>query len=156
MVSNELVDVTIARIPHRRPVLAGRDQPVGELVDRLAASKRGSVIVIDDDGRVLGMFTERDVKHRLDFRDESWREVLVGDVMTVDATAIHESATFADALALMRDRRRRHLPIVGANGRVDGVLSIRDLLRFVVRHYPDHFLNLPPGPKHETSSRWGG
>lgn len=129
---------------------------VGEVVQLMADKGRGSVVIVDAKGALLGIFTERDVKHRLDFSDESWRSIPVGDRMTREPATVRGSTTFTEALAVMRDGQRRHVPIVDEQGRVEGVLSIRDLLRMVARAYPEQFINLAPTPDHEASSRWGG
>jgi CBS domain-containing protein len=52
--------------------------------------------------------------------------------------------------------KRRHLPVTDPNGKILGIISIRDLLAHVAEHFPDDFVNLPPDPDHEASGEWGG
>jgi CBS domain-containing protein len=91
----------------------------------------GSVLVIDD-GELVGIVTERDVLHRIAHRGVQPDTVLVRDVMTTKLFTVRPTLTVEDALIQCTDRRVRHLP-VSEGGRLLGLLSIGDLVRFVVK-----------------------
>jgi len=88
----------------------------------------GAVGVIDSAGRVAGIFTERDVLRKLALRQDNPETTPVRDLMTTPV----EMATLAtgpgEALITMVERHFRHLPIVDNDGRLLGMLSIRNLL----------------------------
>jgi CBS domain-containing protein len=90
----------------------------------------GAVGVIDSAGRVAGIFTERDVLRKLALGRHDPESTPVRDVMTTPV----EMATLATgpgaALTTMIDRHFRHLPVVDSNGKLLGMLSIRNLLQF--------------------------
>ena len=89
----------------------------------------GAVAVVDDANRVAGVFTERDVLRKVALSGQSPESTPVREVMT----AAVEMATLAtgpgEALATMVERHFRHLPVVDNNGKLLGMLSIRNLLQ---------------------------
>lgn len=89
----------------------------------------GAVGVIDAEGRVAGIFTERDVLRKLALHSHDPERIPVRDMMTTPV----EMATLAtgpgEALATMVERHFRHLPVVDNTGKLLGMLSIRNLLQ---------------------------
>jgi len=155
---NRLEDVAIApvgQVPLRDTVRVSIADPMFRVVEQMREHRRGAVLV-EEDGHLVGVFTERDVMQRLDHSDLSWLHITVGDVMTPRPTVIHNDDTIAEAMRRMTQGRRRHLPVVDEQGRALGLLSIRDLVGYVAERFPEEFVNLPPDPNHEASGEWGG
>jgi len=75
-----------------------------------------------------GIFTERDVMLRVVLRGRDPKLTPVRDVMTAPAETVSEDTTEEAALVQMVERHVRHLPIVAKDGRLQGMLSIRNLL----------------------------
>jgi CBS domain-containing protein len=132
-----------------------RDIPVGETIRRMAERRCGAVIVVDAEGRLAGIFTERDVVLRSLEGDPFWQERPVGEVMTASPTAVHDDDTLEVALGLMKRGHFRHLPVVDGDRPV-GVLSVRDVLAHIAELFPKAFVNLPPEPPRESGRIWGG
>jgi CBS domain-containing protein len=88
--------------------------------------KIGALVVIQD-GRVTGMFTERDVLRRVvgDQRDPA--RTRVAEVMTSEVVYCTLQTTLEEARGAMKNRRIRHLPLVDGDGRLQGLVSIGDL-----------------------------
>jgi len=84
----------------------------------------GSLIVIDDSGKVVGIITERDITKAM---ADGKIDAKVKDYMTKDVIGVTEDTPVTDALEIMLDHGFRHLPIVGKDGKVSGIVSIRDL-----------------------------
>ncbi len=103
------------------------DTTVLEAVEVMAEHGVGAVAVVEN-GQLSGIFTERDVMLRVVLRHRSPKDTRVGEVMTSPPETIGEEAAEEDALVHMVERHVRHLPIVGANGQLKGMLSIRNLL----------------------------
>ncbi|GMN12868.1 CBS domain-containing protein [Altererythrobacter sp. MTPC7] len=101
--------------------------PVREAVAMLAGKRIGALPVVED-GRVLGIFSERDVIYRLADEGEACLARPVGEVMTSPAITITSRDRIDDALALMSRRRIRHLPVVD-DGRFVGFVSIGDIVK---------------------------
>lgn len=139
------VDDLAAR-PHARVPL---DAPLSAVVEEMKLRGRGCALV-EDDGALAGIFTERDLINRVDRRDPAWRRRAVREVMTPKPIAVRASDSLAEALRCMTAGRLRHLPIVDDGGQVRGLVSIRDLLAFIAGRFPEELMNLPPDPTHES------
>jgi len=94
---------------------------------RLMNERRiGSLAVVDGEGMLIGMFTERDVLTRIVAEEKAPADTRVGDVMTKPVMACPPSATCDQMRAIMRGKRIRHLPIID-DGHLLGMISIGDL-----------------------------
>jgi CBS domain-containing protein len=85
--------------------------------------------VVDQEGRVAGIFTERDVLRKLSLSGRDPASTPVRDVMTTPVEMATLVTTAVEALATMVERHYRHLPVVGDEGKLLGMLSIRNLLQ---------------------------
>jgi len=103
-------------------------QSVGEAVGVLAERRVGALPVMDGD-EVAGIFSERDVIHAIHMHGAAALDRTVGDVMTAPAITVGPDEPAIGALSLMTRRRVRHLPVM-ENGRVIGVVSIGDLVKY--------------------------
>lgn len=104
---------------------------IREAIARMNDRHIGSVLIMDGD-RLVGIFTERDVLTRVVPNHIDADSIPVGEVMTRQPITIGPTTTVEEAMMVVSDTRRRHLPVVQA-GRVLGVISIGDLTRFVVK-----------------------
>lgn len=103
------------------------DMPVREVIALLDSRRIGAMPVMKD-GEVVGIFSERDVIHRMASEGSACLERSVGEVMTSPAITVARGTKVDDALALMTRRRIRHLPVLdGAT--MCGFVSIGDLVK---------------------------
>ena len=109
------------------PVTAKPEEPVIAAVLRMAELGVGALPVVDDSGRLVGIFTERDLLVRVVARRLDPEKVRVGDVMTPNPVTIGPDETVEEALRIMNKIRARHLPVVDEKGRLIGIVSIRDI-----------------------------
>ena len=120
-----------------------------KVVAEMTAKGRGAVLV-EDDGALVGIFTERDLLNRIDYSDALWSHVVVRDVMTPHPMVIRPDDSLSEALRRLTQGHRRHLPIVDQRGKVLGLISIRDILTHIAERFPEDMMNLPPHPDHES------
>lgn len=106
---------------------------VSEAVDEMNRHRVGSVMVLDG-GRLVGIFTERDVLRRVVGAGIDPRRSLVADVMTAGVLTISPDATLEETMVLFTEKRCRHLPVVD-NGRLVGTISIGDITRWMADHH---------------------
>jgi CBS domain-containing protein len=104
---------------------------IGEAIAAMNRRRIGSILVMDGE-RLVGIFTERDVLTRVVPQQLDPRRTPVGEVMTRNPVTITPSRTVQEAMVMMTDGRKRHLPVV-QGGKVVGLLSIGDITRWMVR-----------------------
>jgi CBS domain-containing protein len=104
------------------------DASVLEAVKRMVDANVGSLLVTDG-GDVTGIVTERDYLRRVTLEGRTDREATVGEIMSAPLIVVTPETTVDECMALMTDRRIRHVPVVDG-GRIVGVVSIGDLVKF--------------------------
>jgi len=105
------------------------DATAEEAIRTMLDRRVGAVAVLDENQRVAGIFTERDVLRRVSLSDRAPGQILVREVMTTPVEMATLDTTPGQALATMVERHYRHLPIVDDDGKLLGVLSIRNVLQ---------------------------
>lgn len=101
---------------------------VFEAVQVMARDRVGAVLAVQD-GKVEGIFTERDVMMKVVLQQLDPAKTTVAKVMTRDVLSVGPETEEGEALALMLERHIRHLPIVDAKQQLLGIASIRNLLQ---------------------------
>ena len=104
------------------------DDSVLSVVQLLSERRIGCVPVVED-GEVRGVFSERDLVHRIAREGATVLERRVEEVMTTPAITTDEKTPVIHCLSLMTKKRVRHLPVV-VDGRLAGLVSIGDLVKF--------------------------
>ncbi len=108
-------------------ITVSRNATVMEAVEIMAAARVGSVLVVDDN-RLEGIFSERDVMLRVVMEHRDPRKTAVEEVMTSPVHSISTRTTGDQALTIMVQEHIRHLPVVDEKGRAQGIVSMRNLL----------------------------
>jgi CBS domain-containing protein len=114
----KIADIVRQQVPLTLPP----DTTVKEACRRMRDRRAGAVLVIEEDHRLVGIFTGRDAVHRMLAEGKSAARTQLFEVMTRDPTTMPSGKTAIDALRLMEDGRYRHLPIVD-DGKVVGIVS---------------------------------
>jgi len=140
----------LLKIAHIPPATVPPSATALEAIQVMAEEGVGAVAVVEN-GELRGIFTERDVMLRLAVRGRRASEVPVNEVMTTPVETATDETPAQEALNFMLERHIRHLPLVNAEGKVLGMLSIRNLLEHMVEdlqhelHSLDQYL-LNDGP----------
>jgi CBS domain-containing protein len=103
-----------------------------EAIRSMLSHRVGAVAVVDEDRRVAGIFTERDVLSKLALSGQDPEKTPVRDMMTTPVELATSETGPGEALATMVERHFRHLPIVDSDGKLLGMLSIRNVLEWRV------------------------
>ncbi len=99
---------------------------------KLAAKRIGAVIVSDGEGRVQGILSERDIVRAIAQGGADILSAPVSDIMTRDVVTCLEDASLDDVMHTMTRGRFRHVPVVDAKGRLAGIISIGDAVKYQI------------------------
>jgi CBS domain-containing protein len=106
----------------------GPEASVAEAARLMWEKDCGSVPVLDAEGRVTGMLTDRDICMALTTRNSRASEVMVGDVISGAVATCAADDDVSAALSMMRSGQLRRLPVVDDAGRLVGILSLNDVI----------------------------
>ncbi|WP_372351273.1 CBS domain-containing protein [Streptomyces sp. KL116D] len=133
-------------------VAVGRDAPFKEIVEVMDQWRVSALPVQEGEGRVVGVVSEADLLPKEEFRDsdpdrrDQLRRlsdlakagaVSAGELMTSPAVCVRANATLAEAARIMALRKVKRLPVVDAEGRLEGIVSRSDLLKVFLRSDDD-------------------
>lgn len=104
---------------------------VYEAVKLMDEKNIGSLLVLNAHGKIAGIFAERDCFRKVILLDKSPRDVLVKTAMTKKVIYASPDTTVDECMALMTQKRIRHLPVLDADEKVVGIISIGDLVKFM-------------------------
>jgi CBS domain-containing protein len=106
------------------------DERVSTAIKIMAKRNIGSVVVVDDDMKVQGIVTERDLVRRLLGEKRDPDATVISDIMSIDPRTAREDDDVVECLRLMSNERFRHLPIVDESGRLTSILSQGDFVAY--------------------------
>ena len=106
------------------------ESTVLEAISLMADKGIGALVVTDQD-KVVGIFSERDYTRKIILMERTSKETTVSEIMTAKVLTVTKSNSVEDCLNLMTDRHLRHLPVV-ENDKLIGLISIGDLVKVVM------------------------
>ena len=107
----------------------GTTATLSEALLQMSTKGLGMTTVVDEGGRMVGLFTDGDLRRLLDHGEVSIKELRIADVMHRDFTAVGTGMLAAEALRIMDERRINALPVLDEEGAPIGALNMHDLLR---------------------------
>ena len=108
------------------------DATVFEAITMMVEGNVGSLLVTDG-GRLAGIVTERDYLRRVTIEGRTETDTTVGEIMSAPLVYITPETTIEESMAVMTERRIRHLPVLSDGGDLVGVVSIGDVVKFTSR-----------------------
>ena len=106
------------------------DMPVFEALGVMADKNVGALLVVEGE-RLVGVFSERDYARKVILKGKSSKDTPVQEIMSSHVLYVRPEQTIEDCMALMTDKRVRHLPVMEAEKLV-GVISIGDVVKAVI------------------------
>ncbi|MCO4292639.1 CBS domain-containing protein [Solitalea sp. MAHUQ-68] len=103
---------------------------VYEALELLTAKNIGALIVVDD-GKLTGIFTERHYARKVILKSRSSKETLIGEIMTESPIVVSPNDSIEHCMRLMTDKFIRHLPVVD-EGQIVGLISIGDVVKYII------------------------
>ena len=109
-------------------VTVAPDDTVFAALTLLAQFDIGALLVLDQ-GRLVGLFSERDYARKIILKGKASKDTLVREIMSEKLSCVTLSQTVQECMALMTERHVRHLPVINDKDEVLGILSIGDLVK---------------------------
>jgi CBS domain-containing protein len=134
-------------------VCLGPSDPLFKALEVMKEDEGGCAIVCED-GRVVGIFTERDVLAKV-VGETVDMNAPVSNWMSPVVATLAPDATIGDAVALMNEKSYRNIPLV-RDGQLAGSISVFDVISYLAESYPKETMNLPPNPDQVMDSEHGG
>jgi CBS domain-containing protein len=107
------------------------DASVYSAIETMADKHVGALLVVDN-GRLVGIISERDYARKVILKGRASKDTFVHEIMTPSPIAIHCETTVDQAMRTMTDNHIRHLPVINSREQIAGVLSIGDLVNWIV------------------------
>jgi len=107
------------------------DASVYSAIDMMSDKGVGALLVVDD-GHLVGIVSERDYARKVILNGKSSKDTFVREIMTPSPITVDCNTSVEDAMELMTKNRFRHLPVLNTDGRIAGVLSIGDFVKWIV------------------------
>ena len=120
-------------LPPRDPITVHPTATIQDAIAVMLANDVGALLVVDQQGSLLGIFSERDLLTKVAGLHPSYRELPVGQFMTSKPETIAAEAPLAYVVHKMDVGGYRHVPVVVGDGRPSGMVSVRDILRHITR-----------------------
>jgi arabinose-5-phosphate isomerase len=105
--------------------------------DRGRGRRTGAVMLVDEGGRLSGIFTDSDLARLFEGRRDGMLDRPIAEVMTREPTTVRTGTRVADAVEIIRQRKISELPVIDADGRPIGLLDITDVIGLVPREEAD-------------------
>ncbi|MFN3884265.1 MAG: CBS domain-containing protein [Rhodocyclaceae bacterium] len=117
--------------PSHVPVCVAANETVIDALKLMAERNIGSVLVMDGD-RFLGLFSERDFIRKVTLMDRDPAKTRLGEVIDEKVFYVTPDYELDEVMALMTEKRMRHMPVLDAQGKLVGIVSIGDIVKDIV------------------------
>ena len=149
-----LKEKRVSQVPKGKVISASPEISIQKAIEIMQEERHGYIALVKNK-KVVGIFTETDVSRQI-LGEAIDLNTPVSQVMAHNPITILENDCVGKAIALMGENRVYHLPVVDAEGRLEEVLSVRALIRFLAEFYPTEVYNLPPDPDQVMKTAEGG
>ena len=149
-----LLRETIKNALSNRGLILDEQTMLDDALRQMREHRQGCILVTRD-GKLSGIFTERDVLMKVVGTDIDLERTPLRPYMTRDPVRLPQDAIVAYALNKMCVEGFRHVPLTDEQGRPVGVVSMRDIIEYLSGFFPKDVLNLPPEPTSGFRNREG-
>jgi CBS domain-containing protein len=109
-----------------------KDQNVKQALILMSEKNIGAIIVVDNNGFPIGIFSERDYARKIILKGKSSKDTLLDEVMTKELITVARDCKIEQCMEIMIEKKIRHLPVL-EDKKIVGIVSIGDLLKIVVK-----------------------
>ena len=146
-VEDALLSDEVRLLAPSEPIRLSPDDSVADAVTRMVDNRRAGVVIVDASGRLIGIFTERDLLTRVVRQGRDLARTRLADVMTADPEALAPDDRICLAINRMHNAGYRTVPLVDGEHRPIGIVTVNDVVGWLARIFPEAILNLRPGDR---------
>ena len=145
----------VSSLPMRTACTIGASDSIAKVLQVMAQNGVGCAMIMDaSTSRLAGIFTESDFLYRVVLPKLDVNQPIQG-VMTSTPKVVQSSASVFQAIQIMEKGRIRHLPVLADDGSLTGVISLKEIIHYLVEYFPATVYNLPPTPVLAQPAREG-
>ncbi|NIG54281.1 CBS domain-containing protein [Chitinophaga sp. Cy-1792] len=108
------------------------DNTVLEGIQMLVDRNVGALTVVDHNGNFLGIFSERDYARRVILKGRASKDTLISEIMTENPITVTPDNSIEDCMVMMTEKHIRHLPVVDNQHQLIGLISIGDVVKYII------------------------
>ena len=153
-IENSVKAVQVVALGMAAPVVMEETASVKEVLRTMQEKRSGSALLCRE-GKLSGIFTERDVLNKV-IGNEGVLDRPVSELMTPDPVSVHENDPIQWAVLQMHKGGFRNVPVVDTDGNVVSCVRHKDIVHYLVEHFAQQVLNLPPNPNNMPDTPEGG
>jgi CBS domain-containing protein len=142
-----LLSDTVSLLARREPIQLPETARVEDALDAMLAQDQVAVVVVDAEGRLSGIATDRDLLKRARATDRDPQKEHLGAVMTRDPEALNPDDRICYAVNRMMAMTCRTVPLVDGERRPIGIVTVEDIAKWLAALFPEAILNLRPGDR---------
>lgn len=142
-----LVSDQVRLLAPSEPLRLAPEATVAEAIAQMVGHRRAAVVVADGAGRLIGLFTERDLLTRVVSAGRDPGGTRLGEVMTANPEALGPDDRICYAINRMHAAGYRIVPLVDAHHRPIGIVTVNDVVGWLAEIFPEAILNLRPGDR---------
>lgn len=128
---DHLIEDTIAALSPKAPITIDASASLAKAVRQMNTHRIGCLLVTDAQDKLVGVFTEKDVLHRVVGVVEDMETAVIANYMTPDPIALTANLPIAQALHEMHVHGFRHIPLIDSEHRPEGIISFRDVVHYL-------------------------
>ncbi len=146
-IQGALLNDTINTLTPNEPICLPETTTVHDAVERMLAGRQAAVVIVDGEGRLAGIFTERDVLTRVVGKGLDSHRTPLSTVMTRDPEALSARDRICYAVNQMSVAGYRTIPLVDPERKPIGIVTVNHVIKWLAHLFPEAVLNLRPGDR---------
>jgi len=144
----------ISSIGIKKAILKDEETSIQSVIESMQTTHSSCIIIINND-KITGIFTERDVVTKIVSKNVDIKNEKICNYMTNNPETLQPDDSIAFALNKMTEGGFRHIPIVHSNSKDIFIISMQDIINSISNYYFNDIVNLPPEPLRNASQREG-
>lgn len=151
--SSETFQLPISELKRTKVYVLSLSATIADAIHIMVNRNLGSVVIVDNATKVAGIVTERDILRKVTGKIDHPDQISITEIMTNDPLCLREDDMIAYVMNNMHVGGYRHIPIVNEKNQPIAMVSIKDVMGFILDHFPQEITNITDEPYRGPLSR---